>query len=277
MKTNVLDFVDTCQSTVAGWREIEERGSLRRRVRAGGPLAGCFQRIPAATVTEVLAAAGLDFVIVDMEHTPISLERVAELVRAAEAAGIDAVVRVPSLDPVTIARTLESGCVGVQLPLVRSAEEAEVAVRATRFQPGGTRGLAAPRQTGFGVYRTLEDWIATSEEHLLVVAQIEDGAGVRDAEAIAAVEGIDVVFVGLTDLSQSLGIPGQFDAPTMREALERVRSAVATAGKVLGLPAPDPSGLERARSLGARYLTVDDVRLLSAGAAELVGRLRSAP
>lgn len=260
---------------MAGWRDIDERGSLRARVRGDRPLVGCFQRIPAPTVTEVLAAAGLSFVIIDMEHTPISLDTVAELVRASEAAGIDAVVRVPSLDHVTIARTLETGCVGLQLPLVRSAEEAELAVRATRFQPRGTRGLAAPRQTGYGAYRTLPDWIATSEEHLLVVAQIEDGLGVEAADAIAAVDGVDVVFVGLTDLSQDLGVPGQFDAPAVHDALERVRAATHRAGKTLGVPAPDAVGLDRARSLGAGYLTMDDVRLLSTGAAALAQQVRS--
>jgi 2-dehydro-3-deoxyglucarate aldolase/4-hydroxy-2-oxoheptanedioate aldolase len=259
---------------VAGWRDIEKRGSLRERARTAGPLVGCFQRIPAATVTEVLAAAGLSFVIIDMEHTPVSLDRVAELVLASEAAGIDAVVRVPSADPVTIARTLETGCMGIQVPLVRSAAEAELAVRSTRFQPRGTRGLAAPRQTGYGAHQSLADWVAASEKHLLVVVQIEDRRGVADAEAIAAVDGVDVVFVGLTDLSHDLGVPGQFDAPPVTEALDRVRSATALAGKVLGLPATDLAGLERARSLGAAYLTMDDVRLLSVGAVQLLERIR---
>jgi 4-hydroxy-2-oxoheptanedioate aldolase len=212
--------------------------------------------------------------VIDMEHTPISLERVAELVRAAEAAGIDAIVRVPSVDAASISRSLETGAVGVQVPLVRSAADAEIAVRATRFAPRGTRGLASPRQTGYGARMSVGDWVDLSERRTVVVVQIEDRNGLEQAEAIAAVDGVDVVFVGLTDLSRDLGVTGRYDAPELLEAVERIRSAAAAAGKAFGVPAADAEAAARQRLAGARFVAGDDVRILLGGAVGLAGAIR---
>lgn len=259
-----------------GWLDTDETHTLKARLERGDALAVCFQRIPAAAATEALAAAGLDAVVVDMEHTPITLERVAELVRAADAAGIDAIVRVPGVDPVTISRSLETGAVGVQVPLVRSAAEAETAVAATRFAPRGTRGLASSRQTGYGARMPLPEWIELSERRTIVVVQVEDRAGLAAAEAIAAVDGVDVVFAGLTDLSRDLGVTGRYDAPELLEAVERIKTATAAAGKAFGAPAGDAPAAARQRLAGARYVAGDDVRALLAGAGGLVAAVRDA-
>lgn len=257
-----------------GWLDTDETRTLKLRLRRGETLAVCFQRIPAAAATEALAAAGLDAVVIDMEHTPISLERVAELVRAAEAAGIDALIRVPCLDPGMISRTLETGAVGVQVPLVRSVTDAETVVAATRFAPGGTRGLATSRQTGYGARMPLFDWVELSERRMIVVVQIEDRDGLSEVEEIAAVDGVDVVFVGLTDLSGDLGVTGRYDAPELLEAVERIRAATTAAGKVFGAPAGDVAAAARQRLTGARYVAGDDVRTLLAGAGALAAAVR---
>ncbi len=257
-----------------GWLDTDETRTLKARLGRGETIAACFQRIPAAAATEAIAAAGLDAVVIDMEHTPISLERVAELVRGSEAAGIDAIVRVPSIDAAGISRALETGAVGVQIPLVRSATDAEISVRATRFAPRGTRGLASPRQTGYGARMPVDDWVDLSERRTVVVVQIEDRAGLEQAEAIAAVDGIDVVFVGLTDLSRDLGVTGRYDAPELLEAVERIHAAAAAAGKAFGAPAGNAEAATRQRLAGARFVVGDDVRLLLGGATGLAGAIR---
>ena len=258
------------------WLDQEETRTLKVRLGRGETIAACFQRIPAAAATEAIAAAGIDAVVIDMEHTPISLDRVAELVRASDASGIDALVRVPSADPLMISRVLETGAVGVQVLLVRSAEQARTAVEATRFAPYGTRGLAAPRRTGYGARMSLPDWVELSRQRTVVVVQIEESAGLSEAEAIAAVDGVDVVFAGLTDLSQDLGVTGRYDAPELLAAVERIRAAATATGQAFGAPAGDVAAASRQRAAGARFVAGDDVRLLVAGAGGLAAAARGA-
>src|SRR3990170_1993429 len=237
-----------------GQADIRTGREVRERLRQGAALAGAFQRIPAPGVTELCAAAGFDFVILDMEHTPISEERVGELVRAAEAVGIPAIVRVPSRDPVGVSRVLETGCVGIQVPLVRSAAEAEEIVRATRYAPHGTRGLASPRQTRYGMAMSIAEWVRTS---------------------VDAVLGVDVVFVGLTDLSADLGVPGDLAHPDVAAAVDAALAAAQTAGKTAGLPARDASSAAQLMRRGAGYVTTDDVRCFLNGATAFLGELRA--
>jgi len=258
-----------------GQRDIRTGREVREHLRQGAALAGAFQRIPAPGVTELCAAAGFDFVILDMEHTPISEERVGELVRAAEAVGIPAIVRVPSRDPVGVSRVLETGCVGIQVPLVRSAAEAEEIVRATRYAPHGTRGLASPRQTRYGMAMSIAEWVRTSVDAVLVVVQIEDRLGVGAVGEIAAVDGVDVVFVGLTDLSADLGVPGDLAHPDVAAAVDAALAAAQAAGKTAGLPARDASSAAQLMRRGAGYVTTDDVRCFLNGATAFLGELRA--
>lgn len=235
---------------------------LKERVKRGELVLGCFQRIPAPEVTEVCAYAGFDFVVVDMEHTLVSEERIADLVRAAEAAGIAALIRVPSHDPAAIGRLLEAGPTGLHVPQVRSVAEAEAIVRATRFQPTGSRGLAPSRGAGYGTLRSLAEHVRASEEELLLVVQVEDRSGLDELDAIAALDGVDAVFIGLTDLSQDLGVPGEYDHPTLEEAVGRAFRAVKGRGKPVGVPVTGAAFAKRYLERGASYLTANDIRLL---------------
>jgi len=251
-----------------------EGTGLKERLRRGEVVLGCFQRIPAPEVTEVCAYAGFDFVVVDTEHTLVSEERVADLVRAAEAAGIAPLVRASSHDPAGIARLLEAGPVGLHVPQVSSAAEAAAAVRATRFQPRGSRGLATPRRAGYGARMTLEEYVRTSEEELVLVLQVEDAAGLAELASIASLDGVDAVFLGLTDLSQNLGVPGRYDDPTLVEAVERAFETIRRAGKPVGVPVVDADMARRWLDRGATYLAANDIRLLLGSAREFLARAR---
>ncbi len=219
------------------WTDIRDGNPLKRRLQDGEALLGCFVRIPAPEVTEICAAAGFDFVVIDLEHGLMTGERAADLVRAAESAGIPALVRVPSHDPPTIARLLETGPAGLHVPQIRSAAEAEAAVRSSRYPPDGIRGLSTARRAGYGGRMSLAEYVRASLEWLLVVVQVEDRSGLDEVEAIAAVEGVDAVFIGLTDLSQDLGVPGSYDDPALRHAVDRAISHCSLRGGT-GRPAP---------------------------------------
>lgn len=250
--------------------------AVKDRLRRGELVLGCFQRIAAPEVMEICAAAGFDLVIVDLEHAPVSEADAVALIRCADAAGIPVVVRIPGADPAVLNRVLDAGPAGVQFPMIRSAAEAEAAVRATRYLPHGSRGVALSRVSGYGLRMSLGDYIRASVEELLVVAQVEDRVGLSAVAEIARVPEIDVVFLGLTDLTQDLGIPGQFEHPTLREAVARAVHEIRSAGKMVGVPSISSAMAAPLIELGATYVMCNDVRLLIEAATGFVGSLRVA-
>jgi 4-hydroxy-2-oxoheptanedioate aldolase len=254
--------------------DIRDGNPLKRRLQDGEALVGCFQRIAAPDVTDLCAAAGFDFVVVDLEHALISEVQVADLVRAAEAGGIFALVRVPDHDSGQIGRLLEAGAAGIHVPQVSSAGEAEGAVRATRHTPSGTRGLSTARQAGYGAHMSLAEYVAASETWPLVVVQAESRSGLASVEAIAGVPGVDVVFIGLTDLSQDLGVPGDYDDPGLREAVDRAFELIRGCGKAAGVPVTGPAMAEEYLGRGATYLTTSDTRLLLDASRALLEQVR---
>jgi len=252
---------------------VAERNTLKERLRRGETALGCFQRIPAAEATEVCAAAGFDFVVIDMEHAHIGEDRVADLVRAGEAAGIETLVRVPGHDPATIGRMLDAGASGLHVPRVGSPAEAAATVAATRYPPEGLRGLATSRRIGYGGRGSLAEQVANADE-VLVVVQVEDRAGLEQVEAIAALPGVDVVFIGLTDLSADLGVPGRYDDDRLQEVVAEALQRIGAQGKAAGVPIASAAMAEEYLALGASYLTTNDVRLLLEASAEFLRALR---
>ena len=178
--------------------------------------------IPSATVAEVIAGTGTDFVVVDTEHTAASVETVEQCVRAVEAAPGEAValVRAAWNDPVRIKRLLDTGAAGVIAPQVETAAEAESFVDATRYPPAGDRGLAAGRASDYGA--SLDDYYDTAGDRLATVVQVESPRAVDNVAEISAVDGLDAVFVGPADLSASLGVFGEYDAASFRAAVDTV-------------------------------------------------------
>jgi len=251
-------------------------GALRERLRNGELVLGCFQRIPAPEVTEICAYSGFDLVIVDLEHAPISEADAVWLIRSADAAGIRVVLRIPGADPVVLNRVLDAGPAGVQFPMVHSAAEAQEAILATRYLPHGSRGVAPARASGYGLRMSLADYLRTSVEDLLVVIQLEDRLGLRAAGEIARIPEVDVVFLGLTDLSQDLGVPGQFDHPALREAVKRAIGEIRAANKAVGVPVISSAMAAPLVELGATYVMCNDVRLLLEAATGFARSLRPA-
>jgi 4-hydroxy-2-oxoheptanedioate aldolase len=203
-------------------------------------------------VAEIAAGGDVDFAVVDTEHAPLGLETVADCLRAVAARDCRSVVRVPWNDPVRIKRLLDLGPDGLLVPMVDDAAAAREAVAATRYPPEGVRGVAAARAADYG--RDFESYVADGHRDLSVVVQIEREAAVENAADIAAVDGVDALFVGPADLSTSLGCFPDFGAPEFVAAVEAVLSAGETAGVPVGTLGTTPEGIRSLGSLGFDFL-----------------------
>jgi 4-hydroxy-2-oxoheptanedioate aldolase len=205
---------------------------LKARVLAGERSLGTWLQSGSATFAEMAAAAGFDFFIVDQEHGLGSIEEAVDIMRAASGGEATVIVRVPSSDPVYLKRLVDAGVEGVLVPMVETAEEARAVVAACRFPPRGGRGNAwdITRSSSYGF---ANDYYGRADDNLLVIVQIETVTAVQNAAEIAAVEGVDIVFIGPTDLSGSIGLPGQTGAPEVEALIARAMAAARQAGKPL--------------------------------------------
>jgi 2-keto-3-deoxy-L-rhamnonate aldolase RhmA len=219
---------------------------VRSKLAAGGVSLGTFVfEFNTTGIARIAAEAGAEFVIFDMEHTGWSVETIRMLIATTPNTTVP-MVRVPATQYHFIARVLDMGAMGVMAPMVESVEQAETLVRSAKYPPAGRRGAA------FGIshddYRG-GDIISTMESanrEQMLIAQIETVAGLENVEAIAAVDGIDVLWIGHFDLSSSLGIPGQFEHPKFKEAVSRVSDACRRHNKIGGFMS---SGVDNAKWL----------------------------
>ncbi|MDZ7746044.1 MAG: aldolase/citrate lyase family protein [Halobacteriales archaeon] len=201
-----------------------------------------------------MVAPDAEFVMLDTEHAPNSTATIANQIRAIEAADGDAVPFVRALDNDTgaIKRLLDIGAHGVMVPMVESADEAREAVAAARYPPEGNRGVAGTRASAYG--RDLGEYVATANDDLTLVVQIETQTGLNRVEEIAAVDGVDALFVGPADLSANLDVFGQFESDVFREAVERILDAGERAATPVGTLATTPAGVDRYCEWGFDYL-----------------------
>ncbi|SFU83452.1 HpcH/HpaI aldolase family protein [Pseudoduganella namucuonensis] len=197
---------------------------LRQALADGVPVYGLLNSMPSALMVEMIGYAGYDFVLLDMEHVCLNPETLEHMVRAAEGAGLTALVRVPGPDVGAILRALDCGAMGVVVPHVRSRADAELAVSASRYHPLGARGISGGRTTGFGTM-PLAAYLEQANREVMVVAMVEDGEGVDNIDEILSVPGLDMVLEGAVDLSQSYGVPGQPLHALVQRALGRVAEA----------------------------------------------------
>lgn len=177
------------------------------------------------SVMQLLANSGFDYVIIDNEHGPFSIETIADLSRAARWLGLTPIVRVPDLAYPYLAQSLDSGAQGVMLPRIYTVEQVEQAVQIMKYPPLGQRGCAFNR--GHSDFKSLpvQEGTTQANEETMLVVQIETKEAVDDVEAIISVPGVDVALVGPGDLSIALGVPGQMNAPILHEAIEKVMAA----------------------------------------------------
>ncbi|OHB81382.1 MAG: hypothetical protein A2V98_21865 [Planctomycetes bacterium RBG_16_64_12] len=208
--------------------------SIRRRALDGEILVGTWLVLGSSLTAEIAGNSGFDWVVLDMEHGMGGSDSLLSQLQAVAATPAAPIVRVAFNDPVLIKRALDLGPAGIMAPMVSTAEDAERVVRAMRYPPQGIRGVTPyTRPADFG--REFREYFATANDELICLVQIETEKAVENADEIAAVDGVDVLFIGPLDLTVGLGIMKQFDHPKYRAAVEKIVSACRKAGKVPGI------------------------------------------
>ena len=239
---------------------------FRRKCASKENLVGSFAAIPNAVAVEVMAQSGLDFLCIDWEHAQISRDAVEGMVRAADVHRVPAMVRVPGHGPEAIAAALDSGARGVLIPRVSTAVQAMAAVKASRYPPEGERGVGPGRAAGYG-YR-IPEYLAAANDRTVVAVQVETAEGLANIEAIAAVEGVDVIFVGPGDLSVSIDALGPSGAGKLAEAIRRIIDVVIAHRKTAGIFCAKPQDVATWAGIGASFfILASDTMFLGAGAA----------
>jgi 4-hydroxy-2-oxoheptanedioate aldolase len=249
--------------------------TLRQSLRAGKTLTGVFCELGCPAAVEIAGMAGWDFVLLDGEHGPLGAAQFPEQVRAAQAVGAQAVIRVPTNDPAIIQHALDAGAAGVQIPRVESLPEARLAVESARFYPQGRRGFNPFVRAACYAAAPVGEFLEQANEDVLVALQLESAAGVERAAEVGALPGIDVLFIGPFDLSQSLGIPGEVTHPRVYAAGETIIRAASARGVAVGVFSNAEEDARRWLQTGVRYLVFSTDTFLLTQAMRRAARLLS--
>lgn len=238
---------------------------IRRRVLSGELMVGTWLNLGSSLTAEIAGRAGFDWVVLDVEHGAGDHESLVHQLQAVSGTPAAPLVRIAWNEAPRFKRVLDLGAAGVVVPYVTSVEEAKQAAAAMRYPPQGIRGVAGVhRASVFGM--ELDSYLANANEGLLTVVQIETEGTLAQADGIAAVEGVDVLFVGPMDLSTSLGVPLQYQHPRFKEALARVAGACRAAGKAAGILLGRPEQIEETMALGFTFVGLgSDGGVLSEG------------
>ena len=249
---------------------------IKAALKQGQLLIGSFFRLPSPDLVEIFGEAGFDFIIIDQEHGPVSPETTSNLVRACDLVEMAAIVRIPDNLPWFFQHALDVGALGVQVPQVRTAADAERAVQASKFAPVGSRGVCRNVRAARYSARDRYVYLEGSNRDTLVVIQIESKVGVENLKGILSVPGLDVVFLGPYDLSQSLGIPGQVDHPMVRSMMDQVVTACRRADVAAGVYADSVEAIRHWVGMGVQYIAVGvDTALIYSLTRKMVAELRA--
>jgi len=205
-------------------------------------------------IGRIAAAAGAEFVVYDMEHTGWSIETIRQLMATTRAADTVPMVRVPATEYHLLARPLDVGAMGLMVPMVESLAQAETIVRSAKYPPQGRRGAAFAVAHDDYLGGDIVEKMTSANDEVMLIAQIETAAGVEAADAIAALDGIDVLWIGHFDLSASLGVPGRFGHPDYLRAVDRVLAACGRHGKTAGIMAADVETARACLAQGFRII-----------------------
>jgi 4-hydroxy-2-oxoheptanedioate aldolase len=236
------------------------------------PLAGMWVCSGSPLIAEIAAGSGLDWLLIDGEHSPNTLESILAQLQAIAAYPATPLVRPPYGDVVTIKQYLDLGVQNLLVPMVDSAEHAAEMVRAVRYPPAGVRGVGSALARA-SRWKRVPDYLADAAGTVSLTVQVESAASVEHVEEILAVDGVDAIFVGPSDLASSMGVLGQQDHPVFAEAVEHCIRAAVAAGKPAGVNAFVPAMADRYVSAGASFVLVGaDVAMLARASEALADR-----
>jgi 2-dehydro-3-deoxyglucarate aldolase/4-hydroxy-2-oxoheptanedioate aldolase len=249
---------------------------LRRRIRAGETLFGAWASLGSPGSAELLGRAGLDWVVVDLEHGYTTESELLAHLTAIEATGAAALVRPQSGERLRVGRALDLGAAGIVVPRLDTAEQVVEAVTFLRYPPSGARGVALLTR-GARLGTVTHAGVAELNDDIVGVVQIESPSALEAAEEIAATDGVDVLFVGPADLSHSLGVPGQFGDARYQAALRKVVAACRANGKAAGILLYDPATFAPHLQLGFTFVGIGaDISFVNDGVRGALGAATAA-
>lgn len=254
--------------------------SFKEAIQARRPQIGIWSSLCSPVAAEIVAAAGFDWILFDSEHSPVEIAGLLPLLRAAsQGEGVSqgtasAVVRPAWNDPVLLKRILDLGPLTVLVPFVQNADQAAAAVAACRYPPAGSRGVAgSTRATAYGRDKS---YLHTANERVCVLTQLETPTALDNIESIAAVDGVDGVFIGPSDLAASMGHLARPDHPQVQAAIRDASSRIAEAGKPAGILATDPEAAGRYLDAGFTFVAAGvDTGILARSMDELARRMKA--
>lgn len=255
-------------------RCVVRKNTTKAKLKAGETVWGCFVRYPSATLIDVLGYQGWDFIVFDAEHGTIEPRDCEDMVRAAELHGVTPIIRVTTNSPPVILRFMDTGAQGLHVPWVNSLDETNAAVGSVKYHPLGTRGLAGVRAADYGQLVPFNEYVQQANAETLVVIHIETAEAIEQLERMVTVDEVDVFFIGPTDLSHSLGVPGQPQHPVVQAAMQRVIDTVAGSNAALGIMVPSMEAAREWRARGAQYITIVLESLLSPAARAYLNGVR---
>ena len=238
--------------------------TVRQKVRSGQNTFGCFMGMGSTTVAELLGHAGCEWLVVEMEHNGLDMAEVEHILMALNGTDAIPMVRIPSADPVFIQRSLDIGALGIAVPMVRTAAEAEAIVRASRYPPEGARSFGPLRASHYTM--DYEGYFDQANENILILLILETVEAVENLEEIANVPGIDVLYIGAFDLCLSMGLnPFDMPLPEVDAVIERALEVARSCDVAVGIGSSSPEELRQRAAQGANFLGyLPDYQLLHA-------------
>jgi len=248
--------------------------NLKKALEEGKTVSGPFLKFTDPAAVEVMGFAGFDFVIIDEEHGPISMQSAQNMIRAAESVNITPVIRVGSNDEALILRALDIGAQGIEIPQINKKSDAIQAVKSVKYSPQGERGMC--RYVRAANYSSMDKfkYFKCANRETMIIPHIEGIEGIKNLDEILSVQGIDVIFIGPYDLSQSLGIPGEVNHPLVIEKMQEVVSKCKEKNVAVGTFADDIKTAKSWISLGVQYMAFSvDVGILYETSKNIVDHL----
>lgn len=249
--------------------------NLKKRLQDGQALNGCWLNLGSSLTAEIVGNAGFDWVLIDLEHGAGNEKDMLAQLQALQSSNTKAIVRVERNDKSRIQHALDMGAEGIMCPQIETVADSQNVVSAMYYSPDGNRGVAKMvRATGFGgefdLYRQ------KLKENILGIIQIETTKALDQLDEIASLDGVDVLFIGPSDLTMSLGIFGQFDHPRYLDALNAITAAATKAGKATGILLFDPKDYETYYNMGIRFMACgSDATFVAQGAKHMAKALNS--
>ena len=253
-----------------------KKNNLKEALKEGKNVFGPFMKFTDPAAVEIMGFAGFDFVIIDAEHGPISIQSAQNMLRAAETTNITPIIRVSSNDEALILRALDIGAQGIEIPQINSKSQAIKAVKSVKYSPQGERGVC--RYVRAANYSSMDKfkYFKFANEETMIIAHIEGVEGINNLDEILSVPGIDVIFIGPYDLSQSLGIPGEVNNPLVTEKMKEVVLKCRENKVSVGTFVDDIKTAKFWVSLGVQYISFSvDVGILYNASKNIISKLKN--